>query len=320
MNPSRLFRPARAHRPRLRPGVRRVLAPAAALVLLTAGSLLAVGPAQAASSTILSPESTTGIAGWTNTTHYLEGTLSAGEGVSTVDPSSGSEYELYRGSASISLAMDIAGWTHIGDPDSVDGYIFDDYQNTSSSATSKLYTVTTPSGTVYQYTHTLVSGELYNNSWVAVSPDTQWMLSGEWGTMSHLQIYPTPLLNAQTSPTGGSLDLSGYIELDHEVNDIQGCDFVTSTELICSSDDSTETLFSNAKPLLEIQLSAALSGSDVTGHVIDLGSIPQADSICSGTFEAEGVDYDVATGVLRVEIIQPSVCEIETTIYEYTQS
>jgi hypothetical protein len=27
-------------------------------------------------------------------------------------------------------------------------------------------------------------------------------------------------------------------------------------------------------------------------------------SICSGPFEAEGVDYDVATGVLRVEIIQ----------------
>jgi hypothetical protein len=27
-------------------------------------------------------------------------------------------------------------------------------------------------------------------------------------------------------------------------------------------------------------------------------------SICSGTFAAEGVDYDVATGVPRVEIIQ----------------
>jgi hypothetical protein len=286
--------------------------------VLTAGGVLAAAPAQAA--TVLTPESAAGIAGWTNTTHYLEGTLSAGEGVATVDPAGSAAYELYRGSASIPLALDVAGWTHVGDPDSVNGYIFDNYQNSSSSATSKLYTVTTPSGTVYKYAHPLVSGELYNNSWVAVSPDTQWMLSGEWGTMSHFQIYPTPLLNSQTSATGGALNLAGYIQLDHQVNNIQGCDFVTSTELICASDDSSETLFSNAKPLLEIQLASAVGGANVTGHVIDLGSIPQANSICSGTFEAEGVDYDVATGVLRVEIIQPSICEIETTVYEYTQS
>jgi len=297
---------------------RRALTTAAA-VALAAGAVFVGAPAQAAGSA-LRPESANGIAGWTNTTHYLEGTLSSGEGVTTVDPPGGSEYQLYRGTTSIPLSLAVAGWTHVGDPDSIDGYIFDDYQNSSSSATTKLYTVTTPSGTVYQYTHTLVPGELYNNSWVAVSPDTQWMLSGEWGTMSHLQIYPTPLLNEQTSPSGGSLGLSGYVELDHQVNDIQGCDFVTSTELICSSDDSSETLFSNAKPLLEIQLATAVDGSNVTGHVIDLGSIPQANSICSGTFEAEGVDYDVATGVLRVEIIQPSICEIETTVYEYTQS
>lgn len=300
--------------------IRRTLAPAVALAVLTASVAAGVAPAQAAAATTLTPESTTGIAGWMNTAHYLEGTLSAGEGVATVDPVGSSEYELYRGSGSISLALAVAGWTHVGDPDSVNGYIFDNYQNSSSSASTKLYTVTTPSGTVYQYTHTLVSGELYNNSWVAVTPDTQWLLSGEWGTMSHLQIYPTPVLNAQTSPTGGSLNLAGYVQLDHQVNDIQGCDFVTATELICASDDSSETLFANAKPLLEIQLSAAVSGAGVTGHVVDLGSIPQANSICSGSFEAEGVDYDVATGVLRVEIIQPSICEIETTIYEYRQS
>jgi hypothetical protein len=32
------------------------------------------------------------------------------------------------------------------------------------------------------------------------------------------------------------------------------------------------------------------------------------------------VDYDVATGVLRVEIIQPGVCEVATTVYEYQPS
>jgi len=291
-----------------------------------------LGASAAQAATVSAPAAATGaghtakasaaadtITGWTETGSYLEGTLGAGEGLATVDPPGGTPYTLYRGLASIPLSLDAAGWTHVGDPDSVDGYIFDAYQNSSSSSNEKMFLVTTPSGATYQYIHTLVSGELYNNSFDTVSPDTQWLVSGEWGTMSHLQIYPTPLLNPETSSDGGTLDLSGYIELDHQVNDIQGCDFVTSTELICASDDSSETLFPNAKPLLEVDLSAPLDGSDVTGHVVDLGSIPQS-SICSGTFEAEGVDYDVATGVLSVEIIQPSVCEVVTSVYEYEQS
>ena len=239
--------------------------------------------------------------------------------MATVDPPGGTPYELYRGLASIPVSLAAAGWTHIGDPDSTDGYIFDAYQNSSSSSSTKMFLVTTPSGATYQYVHTLVSGELYNNSFDAVSPDTQWMVSGEWGTMDHLQIYPTPLLNASTSPTGGTLDLSGYIELDHQINDIQGCDFISSSELICASDDSSESLFPNDKPLLEVDLSAPISGGNVTGHVVDLGSIPES-SICSGTFEAEGVDYDPSTGILRVEIIQPSVCEVVTSVIEYKKS
>jgi hypothetical protein len=295
-------------------------------------AVVPLGASAAQAATVTAPAAATGaghtakasaaadtITGWTETGSYLEGTLSAGEGLATVDPPGGTPYTLYRGLASIPLGLDAAGWTHVGDPDSADGYIFDAYQNSSSSSNEKMFLVTTPSGATYQYVHTLVSGELYNNSFATVSPDTQWMVSGEWGTMSHLQIYPTPLLNPETSSDGGTLDLSGYIELDHQVNDIQGCDFVTSTKLICASDDSSETLFPNAKPLLEVDLSAPLDGSDVTGHVVDLGSIPQS-SICSGTFEAEGVDYDVATGVLSVEIIQPSVCEVVTSVYEYEQS
>ena len=120
-----------------------------------------------------------------------------------------------------------------------------------------------------------------------------------------------------TPATGGSLALSGYIQLDHPVNDIQGCDFVNATKLICASDDSSKSLFPDSKPLLEVDLPHALNGADLTGHVTDLGPIPQTNSICSGTFEAEGVDYDVNTGILRVEIIQPSVCEVATTVYEY---
>ena len=283
-----------------------------------------VGAAQAATATtahaaVTAPLATAGISGWTETDASLESTLGAGEGVATVDPPGGTPYILYRGISSIPVGLAAAGWTHVGDPDSASGYIIDAYQNTNASSNEKMFLVTTPSGATYQYVHTLVSGELYNNSFDAISPDKQWMVSGEWGTMSHLQIYPTPLLNPTTSQVGGSLNLAGYIQLDHQVNDVQGCDFVTSTKLVCASDDSTETLFSNDKPLLEVDLSAPLSGSTVTGHVVDLGSIPE-ESICSGTFEDEGVDYDPSTGILRLEMIQPSVCEVVTTVYQFKQS
>ena len=179
-----------------------------------------------------------------------------------------------------------------------------------------MFLVTTPSGKSFEYIHTLVPGELYNNSFVAVSPDTQWMVAGEWETMSHLQIYPTPLLNHEYPPHGGSLRVAGYIKLNHKVNDIQGCDFVTPVRLICASDDDSRTLFPNEKPLVEINLPKSLHGISLKGHVVDLGSIPQEGS-CSGTFEAEGVDYDAATGILRVEIIQPGSCILRTTVYEY---
>jgi hypothetical protein len=286
----------------------------AALALAAAA---AVGPATRAQ-TLIQPESSTGIAGWTQTGSYNESVLSAGEGVATVDPPGDTAYELYRGAASIPLAELINGWTHIGDPDSADGYIIDAYQG-SSSGNKKMFLLTTPSGATYQYMHTLVSGELYNNSFDAISPDTRWMVSGEWGTMTHFQIYPTPYFNSTTSPNGGMLTLSGYISLNTPVDDIQGCDFVTATKLVCASDDSSDSIFTNKFPLLEITVAAPLNGSTVSGMVTDLGSIPQ-NSICSGTFEPEGVDYDAAAGVLRVEITQPSVCEVATTVYDYRQN
>jgi len=261
------------------------------------------------------PQSKSGIAGWARVGSYDENTLYAGEGVATVSQARHSPYELYRGIASIPSNLKAQGWAHIGDPDSVDGYIFDAYQGPSSGK-SKMFLVTTPSGKSFEYLHTLVPGELYNNSFVAISPDSQWMIAGEWGTMSHLQIYPTPLLNHKTSSHGGTLQLAGYIKLDHKINDIQGCDFVTPVRLVCASDDDSRTLFPNSKPLVEVDLPTSLHGSSVKGHVVDLGSIPQ-ESSCSGTFEAEGVDFDTSAGILRVEIIQPGSCILKTTIYEY---
>jgi hypothetical protein len=262
------------------------------------------------------PVSQSGIANWRAIGSYDESSLNASEGVATVDPPGSASYLLYRGIGTVPADLAAEGWGHIGDPDSMDGYIVDAFQGPSSGHT-KMFLVTTPSGATVQYIHTLVAGEEYNNSFDTIAPGSQWMVAGEWDTMSHLQIYPTPLLNHRTSAQGGQLPLAGYITLDHKVNDIQGCDFTSKTTLICASDDDSGTLFSNQKPLLEVTLAHALGGTTVAGHVVDLGSIPQK-SACTGTFEAEGVDY--AAGTLRVEIIQPGTCILHTTIYEYTHS
>ena len=264
------------------------------------------------------PLSSSGIAGWKSVGSYDESSLIASEGVATVEPPGAASYLLYRGISSVPADLAAEGWGHIGDPDSAGGTIIDAYQGPASGHT-KMFLVTTPSGATHQYVHTLVPGEEYNNSFDTIAPGTQWMVAGEWDTMSHLQVYPTPSLNRRTPPQGGPLPLAGYIRLDHEVRYVQGCDFTSRTTLLCASDDDSRKLFSNQKPLLEVVLPHALDGATVTGHVIDLGSIPQV-SACTGTFEAEGVDYAVATGTLRVEIIQPGSCILHTTVYEYTHA
>jgi hypothetical protein len=286
----------------------------AALVTSVGLGAATSAPGAAATGSVVAA-SKSGIAGWTEVGSYDENTLGAGEGVATVSTSGLGSHELYRGIQSVPGNLSAQGWSHIGDPDSARGYIFDAYQGPSSGNT-KMFLVTTPAGKSFEYVHTLVHGELYNNSFAAVSPNAQWMVAGEWRTMSHLQIYPTPLLNRKTSPGGGALRLAGYIKLDHKVNDIQGCDFVTPQRLICASDDDSDTLFPNQKPLLEVTLPESLHGANEKAHVVDLGSIPQK-STCSGTFEAEGVDFDTSTRTLRVEIIQPGSCILMTTITEY---
>jgi hypothetical protein len=134
--------------------------------------------------------------------------------------------------------------------------------------------------------------------------------------MTHLQVYPTPLLNPGTPATGGPLALAGTIELDHPVRDLQGCDFVTATRLLCASDDSTGQLWPEAKPLLQVDLPGPLAGTGATGHVTDLGPIPR-QSICSGSYETEGIDYEPVSRQLRVEMVPPSICAIVTTVYRY---
>ncbi|WP_433887880.1 hypothetical protein [Streptomyces sp. CA-111067] len=267
---------------------------AAALLLATA-ALAAVGTGTAHAG---SP------GGWTKTGSSTINSLTGGEGIATHPDGS----LLTRGLGSIPLGLRIDGWNHVGDPDIAGDYVFDAYQG-GDSATSKMFQVSTPAGKSYNYTHKLDAGELLNNSFATVSPDAQWLVAGEWNTMNRLQVFPAPLTNPATPATGGALAQAGQITLDHSVQDIQGCDFVSATRLVCASDDA-------AKDVLQVDLPHPLDGTAVTGQVSTLFQVPRS-SICSGTYETEGIDYDPAAKVLRVEIVPPSVCAVTTTVYSY---
>ena len=285
-------------------------------------AMLASGPAITACATVHAqandkPAAPAGISGWTETGSYTKNALLAGEGIATVQAAGGPSHQVYRGLLSVPVQLAAQGWVHVGDPDSAAGYIVDAYQGIINSK-KKMFLLTTPTGSTYQYVHTLVPGEIYNNSFDAISPDQRWMIAGEFGAMTHLQIYPTPYFNT-ASKTGGTLELSGYIKLSTPVNNIQGCDFVTPTVMICTSDDSSQTDYSNKFPLLEVSLPAPLNGNTMTGTVTDLGSLPQ-QSNCSGAFEPEGIDYDTSTGTLQVEITQPGACKAITNVYEYRRT
>jgi len=132
--------------------------------------------------------------------------------------------------------------------------------------------------------------------------------------MTRLLVHPMPLLNPNAPGAGMNLPLSATINLNRPVRDVQGCTFITPTQLLCSSDDPAGELFGMTKPLLRVDLAAPLAGIDVTGYVTALGKLREV-SWCSGTFEVEGIDYDDATGDLRAEVIQPGFCAFSTTVW-----
>ncbi|MGW1721693.1 hypothetical protein ACWCQK_02010 [Streptomyces sp. NPDC002306] len=251
---------------------------------------------------------------WAQTGTAYTDTLGGGQGLASRADGS----LLYRGLASIPLDLRIKGWNHVGDPDIARGHTFDAYQG-ADTATSKMFAVTTPAGKRYEYVHPLDPGEKLNNSFATVSPDGRWLVSGEWGDQNRLQVFPAPLLNPATPATGGTLPQAPQITLDRPVRDIQGCDFVTGTRLVCASDDASGTLFPEVRPLLQVDLEHALDGGPVTGAVTSLLALPQRSLCTDGTFEAEGVDYDVASATLRAEVIPPGVCALATTVYAYRQ-
>ncbi|WP_367325231.1 hypothetical protein [Streptomyces sp. HUAS ZL42] len=276
------------------------------LVTLSASAVLSAAPPAAAADT------------WTEIGSDRADPLTESQGLTSVEVPAGSPNR-YTGIGTIPLGVSSRGWNHVGDPDaSYDGYYIEPYQRDSGG--SKMFRVQAPGGAWSEYVHTLGSGEALNNSWVAISPDGQWMLAGEYGTMSRLLVFPTPGVNASTSPSANLPQVS-TVNLDHAVRDVQGCDFLSATRLLCSSDDPAGTLFGITKPLLQIDLAAAPSGtSNVSGHVTALRQLPLRSS-CSGTFEAEGIDYDRRTGTLRVIVVSPGFCVLtDSKTYRFTRS
>jgi hypothetical protein len=243
---------------------------------------------------------------------------SANQGLTTVVAADGSTSLVYRGDSSIPSDLQGQGWGHIGDPDSSKGYLFDAYQG-GAGATTKLYTVTTPAGERFDYVHPLEGDEKFNNSYVAVAPDGQWMVSGEWDVMNRLLMLPTPVLNPATPQTGGTLALAPMITLDHPVRNVQGATFVSATRLLCSTNDPDTDLFPTPRQLLQIDLPGPLTGAATAAQVTSLGELP-TESICPGQFEVEGIDYDSVNGDLRVDIVPPIPCSVLTTIYRFRQA
>ncbi|MEV5145573.1 hypothetical protein AB0L14_14295 [Streptomyces sp. NPDC052727] len=281
-----------------------VLAGLVTLATAAVVSLAAPTPARAADS-------------WTETGSDRADPLTESQGLTSVEVPANSPNR-YTGIGTIPLGVSGRGWNHVGDPDaSYDGYYIEPYQRDSGN--SKMFRVQAPGGAWSEYVHTLSAGEALNNSWVAISPDGQWMLSGEWGTMTRLLVFPTPGVNPATSPSA-NLPQASTVRLDHAVRDVQGCDFSGPTTLLCSSDDPEGSLFGLTKPLLQIDLSAAPNGTaDVSGHVTALRRLPLRSS-CSGTFEAEGIDYDRRSGTLRVIVVSPGFCVLtDSKTYKFSR-
>ncbi|MEV6999791.1 hypothetical protein AB0N62_19155 [Streptomyces sp. NPDC093982] len=274
------------------------------LVALASAAVLSTAtPAQAADT-------------WTEVGSDRADPLTESQGLASVEVPANSANR-YTGIGTIPASVSSRGWNHVGDPDaSYNGYYIEPYQADSGSA--KMFRVQAPNGTWSEYVHALGSGEALNNSFVAITPGGQWMVSGEWGTMTRLLVHPTPGVNSSTSPSA-NLPWTSSIRLDHAVRDIQGCDFLSATTLLCASDDPAGTLFGMTKPLLQIDLSTEPGSSDVTGHVTALRQLPLRSS-CSGEFETEGIDYDRRTGTLRVIVISPGFCVLtDSKTYRFTR-
>ncbi|WP_410632693.1 hypothetical protein [Amycolatopsis sp. cmx-4-83] len=273
-------------------------------IVLTLAALLAV----------VSPALAQAVTGWSEVGRDQARALDESQGLATIVRPSGTTIR-YTGIGTIPADLNSQGWSHVGDPGSAQGWYVEPYQRDDRGA--KLFRVQAPDGSWANYKHNLESWEANNNSFAAVSPDARWLVAGEWGTMDRLLVHPMPG-TVFTNPAQ-NLPYASAIRLDHPVRDVQGCDFQTATRLLCASDDPDGSLFGTTKPLLQVDLAGALSGSDVVGHVTSLGQLPLRSG-CGGNFEVEGIDFDERDNTLRVIVMSPSICILfDSMTYRFKQ-
>jgi hypothetical protein len=109
------------------------------------------------------------------------------------------------------------------------------------------------------------------------------------------------------------------ITLDRPVRNVQGATFFDETRLLCSTNDADTDLWPTPRQLLQVDLAGPLTGAATTAQVTSLGELP-TESLCPGTFEVEGIDYDRNSGDLRVDIVPPWPCSVLTAIYRFRQT
>jgi hypothetical protein len=283
-----------------------VLARSAVTIAVSAMIGTVAPSAAAASSPKPSARQTTGRAPatWRLRTFFTEPITTAGEGVASYPGGR----VLFRGFAQVPAAVAQLGFNHVGDAD-IDrsGDIYDAYEDDHPGPAAKLFTITTPNGRVSYYPHPLARGEEFNNSFVTVSPNDRWLVSGEWDTERRLLL----LSNPKGRRSGSSIPLAGTIVLRRPLYHVQGCDFFDAVTLICSTDDTVHAV-------VKVTLSARLHRG--TNHATERRLlIPREVSKCPGTgFESEGVDYNAHTGRLTLGINEPGTCVGTTDINVYT--
>lgn len=290
-----------------RPGVRRAVAAVVAAVVALAIVIGVTAPDSDAAPAVPA-EATAGpwtLAGW----HAIPASR-ADQGLATVTGARGDRI-VFRGNADVTRRLRAAGWWHIGDPGSADGFLVDAYQG-HRRMDAKLFVVTRPDGTATEWIHRLAPGEMINNSFAAVTPDWKWIVSGEWHTISRLLVFPMPFRNA-AARAGRNLPLATTIALTHPMRNVQGCSFATAIELICSTNDQRTDLYPEPRQLIAVRLARPVDGTPMTATPTLLGAVPRV-SDC-GAAETEGID--VHGGVMRVIAHEQGRCSSRVDLFTY---
>jgi len=142
--------------------------------------------------------------------------------------------------------------------------------------------------------------------WVAVSPDGNWVVTGEYRPMRNVIVFRADTLVAEHT-----VQEEARIPLDSPFNDVQGCDFDGPRVLVCSSNDGD-----TGRLLYALILSGPLQGETVpqiTAHVESLFPIPIPPPQCDNAPEVEGLDVDGET--LRVLVI--GSCRVDSHLYRF---